>query len=214
MDVDFKQMSEAVMTYIMSQGRGKETKRSYLRCFASLESYLNEKEVVYSQEAASAWLSTVNALVNKTEFSLYCAAVNKLNDLLHYGEIHKGHYNPAKTIVGKLCPEFKRILNLLLEHISDRSDGTVSSHSWQCASILLHFQRKDVNSAADITYGILLDEYNSSSGKTYYSRCAHHGSLRLLLQVLYEKEHVPYGFTVFVDAMNTRPGYFWNRMPE
>ena len=60
----------------------------------------------------------------------------------------------------------------------------------------------------------LLDEYNSSSGKPYYSRCAYHGNLRLLLQVLYEKEHVPYGFTLFVDAMTTRTGYFWNRMPE
>ena len=80
MDVDFKQLSEAVMTYIMSQGCCKETKRSYLRCFARLELYLNEKEVVYSQEAASAWLSTVRTFVNKTEFSLYCAAVNKLND--------------------------------------------------------------------------------------------------------------------------------------
>ena len=87
MDVDFKQLSEAVMTYIMSQGCCKETKRSYLHCFAALESYLNEKEMVYSQEVASAWLSTVSALVNKTEFSLYCAAVNKLNVLLCYGEI-------------------------------------------------------------------------------------------------------------------------------
>lgn len=202
------------MAHITAQDRSKETRRSYLRCFAGLGSYLNEKEVVYSQEEASSWLSTVRALVNKTEYSLYCAAVNKLNDLLWYGEIRKGHYDPAKTIVGKLCPEFKRILRLLLEHISERSDCTVSSHSWQCASILLHFQKHGANSAADITYGILLDEYNSSSGKPYYSRCAYHGNLRLLLQVLYEKEHVPYGFTLFVDAMTTRTGYFWNRMPE
>ena len=214
MDVDFKQLSEAVMTYIMSQGCCKETKRSYLHCFAALESYLNEKEMVYSQEVASAWLSTVSALVNKTEFSLYCAAVNKLNDLLCYGEIRKGHYDPAKTIIGKLCPEFKRILNLVLEHISGRAGYTVSSHSWQCAAILLRFQKNDTNSVGEITYGTLLSEYFSSSGKTYYSRCAHHENLRLLLQVLYEKEHAPYGFTLFVDAMNTRPCCYWNRMPE
>ena len=214
MDVDFKQLSETVMAYIMTQGRGKETKRSYRHCFGSLESYLNEKEVVYSQEVASAWLSTVNTVVNKTEFSLYCAAVNKLNDLLRYGEIRKGHYDPAKTIAGKLCPEFKRILNLVLEYISGRAGCTVSSHSWQCAAILLRFQKNDTKSVAEITYGVLLNEYFSSAGKTYYSRCAHHGSLRLLLQVLYEKEHAPYGFTLFVDAMSTRSGCFWNRMTE
>ena len=214
MGVDFNQLSETVMIYITEQNRGRETKRSYLRCFASLESYLNDKEVVYSQEIASVWLSTVSTLVNKTEYSLYCAAVNKVNDLLQYGEIRKGHYDPAKTIVGNLCPEFRRILNLLLEHISEKSDCTISSHSWQCASILLHFQKNGANSAADITYDILLDEYFSSSGKTYYSRCAHHENLRILLQVLYEKEHAPYGFTLLVDALATRTGYFWNKMPE
>ena len=82
------------MAHITAQDRSKETRRSYLRCFAGLGSYLNEKEVVYSQEEASSWLSTVRALVNKTEYSLYCAAVNKLNDLLWYGEIRKGHYDP------------------------------------------------------------------------------------------------------------------------
>ena len=59
MDADFKQLSEAVMAHITAQDRGKETRRSYLRCFAGLGSYLNEKGVVYSQEEASAWLSSV-----------------------------------------------------------------------------------------------------------------------------------------------------------
>ncbi len=46
MDVDFNQLSKAVMAYITAQGRSKETTKSYLRCLVNLGSYLNEKKVL------------------------------------------------------------------------------------------------------------------------------------------------------------------------
>lgn len=213
MDVVFHQLSEDVMAYIIAQGRSKITIRCYQRCFASLGTYLDEKEVVYSQEEASVWLASIRTHVGKTELALYNAAVNKLNDLLCYGEIRKGHYNPSKTIAGKLYPEFRRLFNLLLEQISRQADDTVSAHSWQCASILLRFQNSGIHSVKEITYDILLEEFSSSASKTYYSRTTHHANLRLLLQFLYENGHVPYGFSLFVDSMTLRTGVYWNRMP-
>lgn len=213
MKADFHLLSKDVMAYITSQGCSKETMRCYRRCFVSLSTYLNEKGVVYSQEEASVWLASISKEINKTEFSLFNAAINKLNDLLCYGEIRKGHYDPSKTIAGKLCPEFKHILNLLLEDIDEKAEDTVSAHTWQCASILLRFQNNGILSIAEITYPMLFDEFNSSVSKSYYARTAHRTNLRLLLQFLYKNGFVPYGFTLFVDAMTLRKGVYWNRMP-
>ena len=211
MDEKFSQLSSAVMVHITSLNRGRETRRAYAKCFKGLGEYLQEKEVVYSHEEASLWLSTVRAQVNKTDFSLFTAAINKLNDLYLYGEIQKSHYDPSKTIAGRLLPEFARTLDELAESISDKAEDTVNTHLCQCASIFLRFQNNGITSVSEISYDALLEEYSSSSGKTHYSKCAHHTNLRLLLQFLYDQHRVCYGFTLFVDAMSNTTGDFWNR---
>lgn len=214
MNDDFNRLSKAVMEHIAALNRCKSTRNAYRRCFCYLSTYLNEKGVAYSQDEAALWLSSVSSQVSKTDFSLFNAAVNKLNDMYLYGEVRQGHYNPLKTIAGKLCPEFKRIHSLLLEHISELAEDTVSTHSWQCASILLRFQGMGIHSISEITYGMLLDEFNYSAKKTYYARSMHHTNLRLLLQFLYDDGLVPYGYTLLVDAMTLRTGSYWNRMTE
>lgn len=200
------------MDFIVQQGRGETTKQAYQRCFKRLGDYLEEKEVVYSSEKAAIWLSSIK--VGKTEHSLYKAAVNKLNSLLVCGNIRSYNCDPAKTIVGKLCPEFQRILEELKDSISKRAGDTISRHSWQCASILLRMQNKGICSVIDISYDALLEEFFSSEGKTYYSRSSHHTSLKLLLQFLYDQGMAPFGFTLFLDAMTTKTGYFWNSVPK
>ena len=214
MNDDFSQLTEAVMDHITAQNRSKATKEAYRRCFYSLTTYLDGKGVIYTREEASLWLSSIENQVNQTDYSLFKAAVNKLNDLYLYGEIRTGHYDSSITIAGKLCPGFKRIHSQLLDYISELADDTVSTHSWQCASIFLRFQNKGIHSVLEITYDILLDEFNSSAEKTYYAKCMHHTSLRRLLQFLYESGLAPYGFTLLVDAMTMRSGDYWNRMPK
>ena len=212
MNDDFNQLSQAVMDYIIQMSRGKETKRVYQRCFESLGNYLNEKEVNYSNDIAEIWLSTIN--VKKTEYGLYAAAVNKLNDLHLYGEIRTGHYDPAKTTAGKLCPKYYSILEDIKEHHCEKADDTVSARLWQCSSILLRFQNRGICSIACISYNDLLTEYFSSENNTYYSRCTHHTGLRYLLQYLYEQGQVPFGFTLFVDALSAKSGYYWNNVSK
>ena len=208
----FNKLFQAVMDYIDQQGRGETTKQAYRQCFKSLGDYLEEKGVAYSSEDADIWLSSVN--VSKTDHSLYKAAINKLNSLLLYGEIRSYNYDPAKTTAGKLCPEFQGIIGGLKDYISEKSGDTVSRHSWQCTSMLHRMQDKGICSATDIRYHDLLEEFYSSEEKTYYSRTGHHASMRLLLQFLHKQGAVPFGFTLFVDAMVTKTGYFWNSVPE
>lgn len=212
MNDDFDQLSQAVMDHIIQIGRGRETKRAYQRCFKSLGNYLREKEVSYSNESASLWLSSVN--VKKTEHDLYYAAVNKLNDLYLFGEIRKGHYDPSKTKAGKLYPEFRSLLEGIRCSLSPKADETIDRHIRQCTSILLRFQNNGIKSILEIRYEDLLVELNSSSDKTYYSRCSHHASLRLLLQYLYDQDLAPYGFTLFVDAMSLRTGNYWSNVSK
>ena len=215
MNTDFSQLADAVMDHITAQNCGEATKKTYRRCFCSLTTYLDEKGVIYTQEEAALWLSSIENQVNQTDFSLFKAAVNKLNDICLYGVIRKGHYDYSKTIEGKLCPGFKRIHSQLLDHISGLADDTISSHSWQCASIFLRLQNNGIYSVEEITYDILIDEFNCSAKKTYYAQSMHHSNLRLLLKFLYERGLAPYGFTLFVDAMIMRPGNsFWNRIPK
>lgn len=214
MNADLQQLSNAVINYVTEKKRSNSTLSAYHRCFSKLATYLDEKEVVYTPDEARQWLTSISNTTNKSDISLFQAAINKLNDLYIYGEIHKSHYDPSKTISGKLCPEFSIIQAQFLEHISDLAEETVSTHSWQCASILLRFQDAGVNTVNGITYAMLLDEFNSSSENTRYSKATHHTNLRMLLQFLYDKKRVPYGFTLFVNAMNLRKGDYWNRMSK
>lgn len=214
MNEDFSQLAKEVMAHITALNRGRETRRAYDKCFTCLGEYLQEREVGYSAEEARAWLSTVSTQVNKTDFSLFSAAINKLNDLYLYGEIQKWHYDKSKTISGRLLPEFKRTLDELAGSISDMAEDTVETHIWQCASILLRLQNSGISSVSEISYDSLFEEYSSSSGKPYYSKCSHHENLRLLLQFLYDQHLVPFGFTLFVDAMSGSAGAFWNKVPE
>ncbi len=133
---DYEQMAQQVVDHITQQGICKTIQTGYLRCFKRFGEYLSMKGANYNPEEAKTWLRTLS--INKTDFSIYSAAINKLNDLYVYGEIRNYHYDPAKTIAGKLCPEFQRILEGIKESLVNKADCTISSHSWRCASILLY----------------------------------------------------------------------------
>ena len=212
MNVDFNKLSQSVMDYTVQQGRSEVTQRVYRQCYETLGDYLAKKEVDYSSEEAAKWLSSVQ--VCERNHRLYHAAVNKLNSLFYYGEIQSYNYDPAKTIAGKLCPEFQGLIKEIKAHISERAGDTICRHAWQCAAILLRFQKTGICTAVNISYDAVLDEFFSSKEKTYYSRSVHHTSLKLLLQFLYEKGDAPFGFTLFVDAMAAKTGCFWNNVPE
>ena len=208
MNNDYLQMAQRVIDHITQMDCCAETQSMYRRCFNRFGDYLSEKSVDYCPEASKEWLSSIS--INKSDFNIYVAAINKLNDLFLYGEIHNFHYDPAKTIPGKLCPEFQRLLGEIRESISDKAEDTVQAHSWEIASILLSFQNHGIYSIADIHYEHLLDAFFGSKGKTYYSRCGFNQNLRLLLQFSYDKGLVPFGFTLFVNAMVSRKGFYWN----
>ena len=212
MDADYNQKTQQVIEHITQQGRCTATQRVYLRCFKAFGDYLLLKGMGYSAEEAKAWLSTLS--INKTDFNLYSAAISKLNDLYAYGEIHNNHYDPARTIAGKLCPEFQHILEGIMETIASKADDTVSSHSWQCASILLWLQDNGISCLGDIRYDDLLNLFFSFEKRSYYSRCGFHENLKLILQFGFEQGLLPFGFTLFVGAMVIRTGYFWNNVNE
>lgn len=209
---NFTQLSKAVMDHISKLNRGKETKRAYARCFDGLGKYLQEQEVNYTDEAAATWLTAINKPTGKTEFALFKAAVNKLNDLYLYGEIQTGHYDQSKTTAGRLCTAFQAVLEHLLSSVSEKAPATVSRYRIGCANILLRFQSRGIYILSGITYEDLLDEFSSTAIETYYVRTAHHVNLRMLLQFLYEQGTVPYGYTLFVDGMTMQKGYFWNNV--
>lgn len=208
MNNDYAQMTQRVIDYISQLDCSSATQSMYRRCFTSLGDYLSERRIDYSPEVSKVWLSSSD--VNKANFNIFIAAINKLNDLFLYGEIRNYHYDPAKTIPGKLCPEFQRLLFEIKNNISDKADDTIQAHSWEIASILLSFQNRGICSIADIRYEHLLDAFFDSKGKSYYSRCGFNQNLRLLLQFSYDKGLVPFGFTLFVNAMVSRKGYYWN----
>ena len=211
MNLNYDQMVQRVIDFITQQGCCAATRQVYLRCFDRLGRYLSDQNSDYSPETASAWISSIN--INKTDLALFTAAVNKANDLCRFGEIHSHHYSTEKTMIGKLCPDFRHVLDELELSISDKASDTISAHLWQCASILLFLQGKGIYSITEIQYDDLIEVYSSSLEATYYMRCTQHANLRLLLQFLYDRRLVPFGFTLFVDAMTIRYGYFWNSVP-
>ena len=212
MNKEYVQMTQRVIDHITQLDRSATTQKLYRRCFNLFGDYMSERTTDYSPEVSKAWLSSPD--VSKANFSIFSAAINKLNDLFLYGEIRDFHYDPAKTIPGKLCPEFQRLLGEIRESISDKADDTVEAHSWEIASILLSFQNQGVYSIADIRYEHLLDAFFGSSNKSYYTRCGFNQNLRLLLQFSYDKGLVPFGFTLFVNAMVSRKGYYWNSVSK
>lgn len=212
MNNDYTWMVQRVMDHITQLDYSAATQSVYRRCFNRFGNYLSGKATDYSPEETKVWLSSGD--VSKANFNIFTAAINKLNDLFLYGEIHDFHYSPAKTIPGKLCPKFQHLLNEIKDSLSDKADDTVRAHSWEIASILLSFQNQGICSIVDIRYEHLLDTFFGSMNRSYYSRCGFHQNLRLLLQFSYDKGLVPFGFTLFVDAMISRNGYYWNSVSK
>ncbi|MCD8018945.1 MAG: tyrosine-type recombinase/integrase [Clostridiales bacterium] len=215
MNDDFNQHAQTVMEHITDLGRSDETKRAYELCFDMLGKHLLETEMDFSIEEAFKWLDSISGQLSQVNIGLFKAAINKLNDLYFYGEIRTGHYDRSKTLAGKLCDEFQLVHRELIIYLSGKAEATIKRHSCESAGILLRFQSRGVFSVADVSYGVLLEEFSFSDEKSYYVRSVHHGNLRLLLQFLYEKTLVPYGYTLFVDGMTMRKDYFWNSVaPE
>lgn len=158
MNNDYTRLVQRVMNHITQLDYSAATQRAYRRCFNRLGDYLSEKATGYSPEETKVWLSSAN--VSKANFNIFAAAINKLNDLFLYGEIRDFHYDPAKTIPGKLCPEFQHLLYEIKDSLSDKADDTVRAHSWEIASILLSFQNQGICSIADIRYEHLLDAFS------------------------------------------------------
>ena len=82
MNNDYLQMAQRMIDHITQMDYCAETQSMYRRCFNRFGDYLSEKSVDYSPEESKEWLSSIS--INKSDFNIYVAAINKLNDLFLY----------------------------------------------------------------------------------------------------------------------------------
>ena len=82
MNKEYVQMTQRVIDHITQLDRSTTTQKLYRRCFNLFGDYMSERTTDYSPEVSKAWLSSPD--VSKANFSIFSAAINKLNEWLDH----------------------------------------------------------------------------------------------------------------------------------
>jgi len=188
--------------------RSSKTKLCYQRCYEMFGTYLEQNGLECSANASEEWLLSVKGNIDDTTYKLYNAAMHKLNDLYLTGKIRGSIY--CNNNENQLCSEHKAVLESYCRSIASLSPFTVENHRRHIVNILTLAQRRARMSITDISYDDLLSICNKHAEKTYYARTNFHTVLNGLLQFLYLRGKVTYGYTLFVKGIAMRKGYYWN----
>ena len=102
--------SAIVLWRLKERGFSEASIRGYRRIFSSIESYLEEKEVVYSPELGEKMLDlNENAFFKEPGLSLRAACIRKLNDVYLHGDLTtvlltpRRKYGNVKLICNDRC---------------------------------------------------------------------------------------------------------------
>lgn len=207
----YKENVEAVQKYNRDRHYGRKTIRTYSECFEDLGSHLSANGLPYTHETAVEWLDRVKEGISDGKFSIYKAAIAKLDDCYATGTVRGFHYDRLKTTEGRLSPAFQCVVRGVAETLSGLADATITNKRFRCASILLAIQENRHHAEVpEIGYPDLLWLEGVFKTQTYHMRTSGHEALDLLLNFLYGQGLVPYGFTLFVSGVAFRDDIYWN----
>lgn len=211
MDEEYKRNTDEVLAYMAQRARSDWTMRRYRECFDLLGSYLRERGLGYSGEAAWGWFDGIAGHLDRTKRVTYVGALGKLEDLYSCGVISSFHYRAPRN-EDRLCPRHRQVVGDYCAHLreSGLAPATVENHRAAAVRFVLDLQERGVDFIADATYADMIDLLLACEGLTYRAKTDYRGKIRSILAWLHSVGLVGHGFTLLVDAMSLKKGYCWN----
>ena len=210
MQTQYQENTTIVIDYLVTAGRGNYTVKTYKACYLSLGEALQREKVTYSTEYAVLWFEQNCRNLKEPKYSLYRAALHKLDDVYQTGEIQHDNFNPEKTKEGRLCPCFKTLIDNYIAENDSLASKTLESRRHGLINILYKLQMMGCYSTSDISYEVLFNYCSSIEARKYHVKALLHSQLNSLLCFLYSEGLAPYGYTLFVTGITMRKLRFWD----
>ena len=112
----------AVLNYISSLEYTKSTVDIYNRCLDAFGLYLNENNIAYSSEIASAWVEKQKEKIGASSWCLYRASIFKLDQHYNTGLIQGCYSDSRKTMWGLLSSDYRMTVDGLLSGLNRSTD--------------------------------------------------------------------------------------------
>ena len=210
MQTQYQKNTTIVIDYLVTAGRGNDTIKAYKACYLSLGEALQREKVPYSTEYVTLWFEQNCKSLKEPKYSLYRAALHKLDDVYQTGEIQHDNFNPDLTREGKLCPCFRALVDNYTAANDSLASQTLESRRYGLINILYQFQMMGCDNPSDISYEVLFNYCSSIETRTYNVKALLHSQLNVLLCFLYSEGVAPYGYTLFVTGITMRKIRFWD----
>ena len=210
MQTQYQENTTIVIDYLVTASRGNDTIKAYKACYLSLGEALHREKLPYSSEYGILWFEQNCQKLKEPKYSLYRAALHKLDDVYQTGEIQHDNFNPELTKEGKLCPCFKALVDNYIAVNDYLAPRTTESRRYGLINIFYQFQMMGCNNPSDISYDVLFNYCGSIETRTYHVKALLHSQLNALLCFLYSEGLAPYGYTLFVTGITMRKIRFWD----
>jgi site-specific recombinase XerD len=212
---DYKNAVEIIMDYLDKNQYCHSLIEANRSCFEHLEVYLLRKEVDYLPQYADEWYESVFEGLSKSYKSHYRVTLLRLQDVYETGDIrleHQTRHLKSYTILNRY---WKSALDEYLIYQNDYlAPATINNHKHQCARFFIFLQQNNVQNISEITYALITrfykeDIHSGRWGKGQLDRC-----ITILMNYLFEKGSVPYGFTIILHYLTFKKETFWNGVAQ
>jgi len=212
---DYKKNTKTVVDYLIQKQACCCIMSATRSCFNQFEKFLLQNGQEYSPEMANKWLANMAGRYVKDTISYYRNALDKLEDVYENGEVRpKTRFKSDGTYEQRLNETLSQEMNLFLTALSpDRGFVTIKNYRAECCRILVYMQDNyNLQSLSDINYDLLIRFYTEDEHKSRIAKCHANGTVAALLIYLYDKDVLPYGYTIIIHYLGLDKGSFWNEV--
>ncbi len=195
--MDNYQLKTAIVIYRMRQrGFSEQSIQSYKKIFASIESYLHKKEVVYSPELGEKMLAlNDDAFFTEAGEALRKACIHKLNDVYRNGDIKESIMSPRKSYRHIILSEqFEDAITGFMVSVEDKFSIVQQENvSRRVRLFFKYLQANGVSRISDVAYEDIAEYHNSMLYLKPESRIVEESSIHQLLHYLSDKGEIAPG---------------------
>lgn len=177
------------------------------RCFDELGCYLLKAKMAYTPLRAKEWFQSMKPSLSRYASENYRVALDKLQDVYETGHIRSG--SPKRS--RHLNDSMKNALNGYISRLREtQSPKTAETYRKRCLRFLDFVQKKGAESIHGISYGMICDFYSENNANRKRWDMLEENAVSAMFSYFFEKNEVPYGYTVINHYLSFGKGCFWN----
>lgn len=212
---DYKKNTKTVVDYLIQKQACCCIVSAAWSCFNQFEKFLLQNGLEYSPEMANKWIANISGRYVKGTLSRYRNALDQLEDVYKNGKVRpKTRFKSDGTYKQRLNETLSQEMDLFLAALSPgKALATIRNYRRECCRILVYMQDNySLQSLSGINYDLLIRFYGEDGHKSRAAKAHANETVAALLNYLYDKNVLPYGYTIIIHYLALDKGSFWNEV--